>query len=258
VLETYVPVSAEGRLVGAVRIAESTAAKHTYLRARIQQRIATAFGMVLLAATLAWIVGSRLVARPVEQLMQQAARVGQGEFEARLNLAGESELAALSRAMNEMAGHLERSRRDLEEQNAARLAAIEQLRHADRLETVGTLASGVAHELGTPLQVISGRAEMITSGQLAASPEVVACAGEIRRQSDRVARIVRQLLDFALAGRTTARSAWTCASSRATPSRCWGPWRSGGACGSSSTNPTAQPSRPRSTGASSSRPSRIW
>ena len=41
------------------------------------------------------------------------------------------------------------------------MAALEQLRHADRLTTVGKLASGLAHELGTPLNVIAGRAQLI-------------------------------------------------------------------------------------------------
>ncbi|NIP87093.1 MAG: histidine kinase, partial [Planctomycetales bacterium] len=45
-----------------------------------------------------------------------------------------------------------------------RIAALEQLRHADRLRTVGRLASGVAHELGTPLNVVGGRAGMIAGG----------------------------------------------------------------------------------------------
>jgi signal transduction histidine kinase len=46
-----------------------------------------------------------------------------------------------------------------------RLSALEELRHAERLNTIGKLAAGVAHELGTPLNVIAGRAEMIATGR---------------------------------------------------------------------------------------------
>src|SRR5205085_2806995 len=73
---------------------------------------------------------------------------------------------------------------------------IEQLRHADRLATVGQLASGVAHEHGTPLNVVTGRAQMIANGELAGA-EVTESAMIIHEQGKRMAQIVRQLLDFA-------------------------------------------------------------
>jgi signal transduction histidine kinase len=70
------------------------------------------------------------------------------------------------------------------------------LRHADRLRAVGQLASGIAHELGTPLNVVSGRARLIaeTAGE---SAESVTHARIICEQAERMATIIRQLLDFA-------------------------------------------------------------
>jgi len=62
--------------------------------------------------------------------------------------------------------------------------------------TVGMLASGIAHELGTPLNVVSARAQMIASGD--ASPaETVDYARVIADASNRMAKIIRQLLAFA-------------------------------------------------------------
>jgi signal transduction histidine kinase len=81
-------------------------------------------------------------------------------------------------------------------ETTARMAALEQLRHADRLATVGKLAAGIAHELGAPLQVISGRARMLCEGEVSAA-EVAQNARIVIEQSDRITRIVRQLLDFA-------------------------------------------------------------
>jgi signal transduction histidine kinase len=75
---------------------------------------------------------------------------------------------------------------------------VSQLRHADRLATVGKLASGLAHELGTPLNIISARAEMIASGETTA-PEVLDYSRIIVEATDRLAGIVGQLLDFARA-----------------------------------------------------------
>jgi signal transduction histidine kinase len=77
-----------------------------------------------------------------------------------------------------------------------RLSTMEQLRHADRLSTVGTLAAGLAHELGTPLNVVLGRAKMIAAGEVTGD-EAKGNARTVAEQAERMARIIRQLLDFA-------------------------------------------------------------
>src|SRR4029077_13955756 len=77
----------------------------------------------------------------------------------------------------------------------SRIAAIEQLRHADRLVTVGQLAAGVAHELGTPLNVIAGHAKMIVTGEVTGL-EASESALIALEQTQRMTNIVRQLLDF--------------------------------------------------------------
>src|SRR6185436_3300792 len=70
-------------------------------------------------------------------------------------------------------------------------------RDHERLAAVGRLAAGVAHEIGTPLNVIDARAE-----QLLERPDVPLPARQrnltiIRTQSERITRIVRQLLNLA-------------------------------------------------------------
>jgi signal transduction histidine kinase len=58
------------------------------------------------------------------------------------------------------------------------------------------LAAGIAHELGTPLNVVSGRAGLIASGRL--TPEDVhTSALAIKSEAERITAIIRQLLDFA-------------------------------------------------------------
>ena len=61
---------------------------------------------------------------------------------------------------------------------------------------LGRLSSGIAHEMGTPLNVVAGRAKMISDETLDRQ-EVVASAQIIREQADRMTKIIRQLLDFA-------------------------------------------------------------
>jgi signal transduction histidine kinase len=98
--------------------------------------------------------------------------------------------------MNAMSAKLAEMVARVKTESAARVEAMEQLRHADRLTTVGKLASGIAHELGTPLNVIEARASMIASGE--AGGELAKHYAQIVvDSSERMDRIIRQLLTFA-------------------------------------------------------------
>jgi signal transduction histidine kinase len=108
--------------------------------------------------------------------------------------------------MNSMAAELDAAAQEVARETAARLRALEQLRHADRLTTAGKLASGLAHELGTPLNVVAGRAKMIASDEVESPAEGRESARIIAEQAERMTRIVRQLLDFARRGVSEKRS----------------------------------------------------
>ncbi|RYZ40825.1 MAG: histidine kinase [Myxococcaceae bacterium] len=69
------------------------------------------------------------------------------------------------------------------------------LLRAEKLATVGVLAAGIAHEIGTPLGVVRGRAEYV-QGKLGPSHPQGPGVGVIIEQIDRVSRTLRQLLDF--------------------------------------------------------------
>lgn len=92
-----------------------------------------------------------------------------------------------------------RSRVDDEIQQ--RESAVGQLRHAERLTTVGKLASGIAHELGTPLNVVAGRAALIASKRVEGE-EARRSAEVIVAQTERMTAIIRHVLDFARRGGT--------------------------------------------------------
>ncbi len=69
----------------------------------------------------------------------------------------------------------------------------QRLQQASRLEAVGRLTAGVAHDFNNILAVIRGNAELLT---LAESPEVVEGATDIRKAADRGVALARQLLSF--------------------------------------------------------------
>jgi len=76
------------------------------------------------------------------------------------------------------------------------------LLRAEKLATVGVLAAGIAHEIGTPLGVVRGRAEYL-QGKL---PEAAGGMNIIIEQIDRVTRTIRELLDFARQKRPPTRN----------------------------------------------------
>jgi signal transduction histidine kinase len=74
-------------------------------------------------------------------------------------------------------------------------ALTSQLVRAEKLATVGVLAAGIAHEIGTPLGVVRGRAERIAE-KLGADHPQAAGARTIVDEIDRVSRTIRELLDY--------------------------------------------------------------
>ncbi len=196
-LVTTVPLQVPGLPGAVLQISESLGHERRLAASHLRRTLVTAASAVLACGIVAWLVGVRVVGRPVAALVAKARRIGGGDFSTPLDLAGRDELSLLAREMNAMAERLEAAKRHLAAESAARIAALEQLRHADRLTTVGKLASGLAHELGTPLNVVAGRAAMIASGEVEGPEEAVACARIVCQQTERMTAIVRQLLDFA-------------------------------------------------------------
>jgi PAS domain S-box-containing protein len=70
-----------------------------------------------------------------------------------------------------------------------------QLRRAERLAELGTLASGMAHEIGTPMNVILGRAEYLL--QRTADEGMKKGLATIVTQVERITKVMNQLLTFA-------------------------------------------------------------
>ena len=81
-------------------------------------------------------------------------------------------------------------------ENTARGQMVEELRHLQRLTTAGTLASGIAHECGTILNVVIGRAQMIATGEVQGD-DATESAQVIVEQSQRMADLLRRMLGYA-------------------------------------------------------------
>ena len=195
-LFTDVPISVGGELKGYIEISESRLFERAYVRSTLIRSFVLTLLAVLSTGLLSTAIGIWFVGKPIEKLVDKARRIGAGDVEGPLVIGQRDEIGELAAEMNAMCLRLAETRFALNAETEERLRAQEQLRRADRLATVGKLASGIAHELGTPLGVALMRANMMATNENLGR-EARDAARIIGEQIDRITHIVRQLLDFA-------------------------------------------------------------
>lgn len=183
-------------LVGAFVLARHGSRLVQSIAERRNRIIATTAALVVLLSVLILITVRRNVSRPISELIQRIREIGRGRWEQRISASGQDEIASLAREFNLMSEELQRSYANFVREQGEKIKLERELRHSERLASVGQLAAGLAHELGTPLNIISGRAEYLSRRPRSAE-EMKDNLEVIRSQSDRIASIMRRLLEFA-------------------------------------------------------------
>ena len=124
----------------------------------------------------------RLVVQPLRRTAAAAEAIASGDLDRRVEAHSSLELAQLATSLNRMTERLLHERA--------------QLVRAEKLASVGRLASGIAHEIGNPLGAISGYAHLLRVGANGDARALDSVAG-LERETTRIDRIVRGLLDYA-------------------------------------------------------------
>jgi signal transduction histidine kinase len=171
-------------------------------------------GLALLLAS----VLQRIISGPIRQLAATALTVDEHQdYSIRAQKLGNDEVGALVDAFNAMLDHIQQrdtellhAQRDLERRVEERTAHLNvlmednkkmemELRHAQKLEAVGSLAAGIAHEINTPIQFVSDNAHFLRDAFRAIS-------GVVARHENISAKIIKgsltkQVIDDAVAER---------------------------------------------------------
>ncbi|HET9529748.1 MAG TPA: ATP-binding protein [Blastocatellia bacterium] len=156
------------------------------------------FGTIFIVVLVVTRKGLQL---PIQELLRGAAAVGRGDLGYRVKVPRRGgEFAQLAREFNRMADGLAEQRGAAMREAEERLALERALQHSERLSTVGRLATGIAHEMGAPLNVIYTRAAQLLGNPAAPLDTRQRNLTIIRAQAERITRIVRQLLDLAHPG----------------------------------------------------------
>jgi len=142
---------------------------------------------VLGGGLLAFVVSDRFT-RPLDALVEGVRAFERGDSSYPLTPGGTDEVGVVTEAFERMRCTLAK--------NAQQKQELEnQLRQAHKMEALGRLAGGVAHDFNNVLTVIKGHADILTD-RLPASDSLRGSAAQIEKGASRAASLTRQLLAF--------------------------------------------------------------
>ncbi len=212
---------AKARLVLLASLAE---AEHLVAAER-KALLQVAVGASLFLVVAFWILLGRILIRRVSalQLTMRAVEGGLLDVQAPGPREGGDELAYLARGFNRMlaqirgfnaeltkkieeaTAELTKKNRDLEELNELLVAARRDLTSQERLAALGQLAGTIAHELGNPLNALSGHLQLLARRPDLAEParsQVAVLQGEVTRMTQIIRRFLDQTRGFTPAAET--------------------------------------------------------
>ena len=194
-LYTFPLKDQKGKNFGGVTILQHTSFMEEDIR-RAQWTIFTVI-LVLIGGTLALVIflTRKWITQPISRLMVGINDLAKGNLNTRIDLKSGDELSDLARAFDQMAVDLKKAQERIIQEAETKLELERSLRQSEKLATVGQLASGLAHEIGTPLNIIGGRAELIKR-RLEDKKGAQKNLDIIVQQTERITKIIQQLLGF--------------------------------------------------------------
>ena len=226
-LEVIVPLHTGNRITGGVRIVSFLDEAQSYLtKKKDQVFILTLSSIIVILVTITLLFG-KLVGTPIKKIVEAMSRAEKGDLEAKSNVRSRDELGEVGRHFNRMlktireahkqniqllsqvsrfneeltkkiedaTSELARRNEELRVLNEALFESQRQLGQSEKLAAVGQVAATMAHQIGTPLNSISGYIQLIIQegNLLPADRDRLAI---IESQLDRLADSVKNLLSF--------------------------------------------------------------
>jgi len=132
----------------------------------------------------------RFVERPIKKMTDVMGRVEKGDFNASVDVKNSDEMGELGRSLNAMIEKLKLAKEEAEAYHQ------ELVQRADRMATIGELASGIAHEIRNPLAGIHGAIQVIAD-DLPKEDGRRQVIDEVQKQIQRLEKLVKDLLNYA-------------------------------------------------------------
>lgn len=204
ILRYVQPFRWPGGRTGAIEVQQTLREMERQFRRAVRTTIISRL-LVLALFVLSIVILTRWnIARPIRALVAASRAVGRGDLNQRIPVPRQDEIGELAVEFNRMAENLQVANAELVRQAEERLRLEQEVQQTQKLATVGMLAAEVAHEIGTPLNVISGRAEVLDRVVPRDHPER-RNLDVILGQAERIKGIIRALLDYTRPRRPTLR-----------------------------------------------------
>ncbi|MCC5845580.1 MAG: two-component sensor histidine kinase [Verrucomicrobia bacterium] len=192
----FVPLTdAGGHITGLLQLTRRRSEFSRNVRA-LRLRGSLLFAGLFLGLSLTVLGGHhRAVGRHIQSLCDSMTHVSSGNHSHRHTPSGSREFQLLGNQFNQMLDTLENARHEIAARRESEKALEERLLHAEKLAAIGSLAAGVAHELGTPLCTIDARMQRELR-RTDLSERDTTTFEAVRAETARMEHIIRQLLDF--------------------------------------------------------------
>lgn len=189
-------VNTAGEAIAALLVFEDRPSFARAFRERVSYVLLTTIGLLVVLASIVAVVIRRSVTRPLQTLSRQVAAIGTGQAPPGLVTARQDEIGCLAQEFNRMCDRLDDAYQTIAAESDAKLQLERSLRHSEQLAVLGRMASRLAHEIGTPLNVIQGRAEQLAQRRTLEEKDRAFLA-VIVAQIERISGFIRQLLTVA-------------------------------------------------------------
>lgn len=181
--------------IGEVRIGISMASANARMAKAQSAAILATIVVILIGIGVTYFLVGAIVT-PIHRLAEGTRRLAKGDMDHRVHIDTKDEIGELGIAFNKMTDDLRASRDKLIENISELKKAQSQLIQAEKMETVGRLASGIAHEVKNPLAIILQCAEYLVKNISSDDKNVSLTLEYIREAVRRADNVVRGLLDF--------------------------------------------------------------
>ncbi|NOK01540.1 HAMP domain-containing protein [Myxococcus xanthus] len=183
-------------VVGALAVVKPLDGLRQDLESTSRSTVLSVLTLITGISLVGWLLLMLYLQRPLERVVGAMRAVRGGDFTATVTPGSDDEVGEVVHAFNGMVKELGEARQRLSAEAESRLALEAGLRRVDKLAAVGQLSAGLAHEIGSPLLILNGRAQALAA-RAELPDDVRRNARILVEQSERIERIVRQLLDLA-------------------------------------------------------------